>query len=370
MKILILVDKFNGGAGNIAQIISSELSNRQNEVTLVLTDDPEKKSKHKHLLSGVRLVYLPKPDNKNKLYLLKSHIGNRKDLFKTLEPDIVISFLLDNNLFSTIAARHFNIPIIVSERSNPIMVKGTLLLRLLRWCVYKKADIVSVQFDCFKGFLSNVRKERYRCLPNVILENHKPKINYNIDWGVFRMVAVGNLRSIKNYIGMLNIVKQAKERGLEISLDIYGEGNQREILEEIIVRYDLCNDVYLKGHVLNVYDILPMYDCYLMTSFQEGFPNALSEAMASGLPCVAYKCHDGFSELIRDGYDGYLITSGEEQKFVDRIENLYTDRELRRYIGQNAIEISSRYSVDRVLAIWEQCIQDAINIHNGLHTKN
>ena len=69
MKILILVDKFNGGAGNIAQIISSELSNRQNEVTLVLTDDPEKKSKHKHLLSGVRLVYLPKPYNPQSFYM-------------------------------------------------------------------------------------------------------------------------------------------------------------------------------------------------------------------------------------------------------------------------------------------------------------
>ena len=68
MRILILVDKFNGGAGNIAQIISSELSKRHNEVTLVLTDDSEQKSKNKHLLSGVRLVYLPKPDNRNKFY--------------------------------------------------------------------------------------------------------------------------------------------------------------------------------------------------------------------------------------------------------------------------------------------------------------
>ena len=370
MRILILVDKFNGGAGNIAQIISSELSKRQNEVTLVLTDDPEHKSKHKHLLSGVKLVYLPKPDNRNKLYLLKSHIENRKNLFKTLNPDIIISFIIDNNVFSTISAQHANIPIIVSERSNPIMVKGALPLRILQWYIYKKADIVAVQFDCFKGFLTNVKKERYRCLPNVILKNHEPKINYDIDSGVFRMVVVGNLRPIKNYIGMLNIVKQAKDRGLKISLDIYGEGNQREILEEIIIKYDLCNDVYLKGHILNIHDILPQYDCYLMTSFQEGFPNALSEAMASGLPCVSYKCHDGFSELISDGYNGYLVTSNEEQKFVDRIEDLYTDPKLRKYIGQNAVEISSRYSIDGVLAIWEKCIQDAINIHNELHSKN
>lgn len=361
MKVLIEVDKFQGGAGNIAQILADNLSHRGYSVTLALTNDPQKLSERRYSLQNVDLVYMSSVNDSRRFKLFLTLLKNQLKLLRSVKPDIVISFLTNTNILATIAAKHLAIPIIVSERSNPIAIKEKFPWSFLQRITYKRADIIAVQFDCFKGFLPNIKCESFRCLPNVVLENKQPKKDYLNPLGTFNIVAVGNLRQIKNYFGMLEIVKEAQRRGMNVKLDIYGTGPQEKEIESQIASMHLENLVFLKGHVLNIHDILPQYDCYFMTSFQEGFPNGLSEAMASGLPCITYKCHDGFEELIKDSHNGFLVPFGDVQKFVDNLEHLYEDCCLRAEIGNRAKQISKKYSIDKVVDMWVVSIKEVLS---------
>lgn len=360
MKILIIVDKFQGGAGNIAQILSESLIDRGYSISLALTDNPKNFSQSRYMLSHVELIYLPIEKSKSKIKLLHQLIKSKLKLMREVKPDIVISFVTHTNIISTIAAKRLSLPIIVSERSNPIVRKESFPWNFLQKVTYKMADRIAVQFECFKNFLSNIRHENYVCLPNVVLENKGYKTNYVSD-KVFKVVAVGNLRPIKNYFGMLEIIKEAKLRGLNIKLDVYGFGSQKEEILSKISEMHLEETVCLKGHIQNVHEVLPKYDCYFMTSFQEGFPNGLSEAMASGLPCIVYKCHDGFEELINTGQNGFLVPFGHIKEFVDDLEKLYSDECLRSYIGSKARQISLKYRIDKVVDLWDECIKDVIS---------
>lgn len=97
-----------------------------------------------------------------------------------------------------------------------------------------------------------------------------------------KLVTVSNLKPTKNHKFLLTVMQKLK--GLDFSLDIYGEGELRCELQEIIDRERL--PVQLKGSTDQIASLLPNYDVFIMCSLYEGYPVALMEAMAVGLPCI------------------------------------------------------------------------------------
>jgi glycosyltransferase involved in cell wall biosynthesis len=97
-----------------------------------------------------------------------------------------------------------------------------------------------------------------------------------------------------------------------------------------------------------------------MTSLREGFPNALSEAMAVGLPSIAIKCHEGLAELIQDGKNGFLIEEGNEDRFVEVAMTLIEDESLRESIGIRAAKSTEKYNYNKIVSIWNECISELL----------
>lgn len=97
-----------------------------------------------------------------------------------------------------------------------------------------------------------------------------------------RLVAVGNLKGVKNYKYLITAFQQLKT--LPVTLDIYGDGPQEEELKQLIERYQVR--VSLKGTCKEIYKVLPGYDLFVMSSLYEGFGIAPVEAMATGLPLL------------------------------------------------------------------------------------
>jgi glycosyltransferase involved in cell wall biosynthesis len=100
-----------------------------------------------------------------------------------------------------------------------------------------------------------------------------------------RVVMVGNLRQEKNHLVAIEAVGVLDDPNIE--LDIYGEGNQRKVLEYQIESKALQNQIKLKGAVADTSEILTQYDLFVAPSRFEGFGIALVEAMAAGVPCLA-----------------------------------------------------------------------------------
>src|SRR5690606_29753976 len=89
----------------------------------------------------------------------------------------------------------------------------------------------------------------------------------------------------------------------DITLTIYGEGAERQNLESLIRGLNLTASVFLPGTVRDVEGIMYQADLFVFPSHYEGFPNALCEAMAMGLPVIASNC-SGNIDIIREGVDG------------------------------------------------------------------
>ena len=176
MKILFVVDKVSGGAGNVIQLLSMIFRDKGHQPSILFMDGINVKSRYN--LSQINLIDFPQkhPElkNKRKLSLI---LGLKKGLEKEileLNPDVVISFINNNNTLCCMAMRKMNIPLIVSERINTLTCEPKGIWKYMRQFAYKRADKIVVQCRVFEKFCRNWYLEKTVTIPNPVLA---PKIS-------------------------------------------------------------------------------------------------------------------------------------------------------------------------------------------------
>ena len=126
-------------------------------------------------------------------------------------------------------------------------------------------------------------KGRSRVLYNFVLDEFfTNQIEYNYTPGKLKLVAVGNLKHVKNYQMLIDAFKLFGTH--PVTLDIYGAGPLRDSLQKQITANKLA--ITLKGSCNKIYNELPQYDAFVMSSFVEGFGISAAEAMSIGLPLL------------------------------------------------------------------------------------
>lgn len=165
-------------------------------------------------------------------------------------------------------------------------------------------------------------------------------------------IALGRLTSQKGFDLMIDIWKEIAKKHPDWVLNIYGEGKKEKELKAKINKYHLHNKIIIHPFSKNVYQLYQNSSVFMFTSRYEGQGMVLMEAMATGLPVIAYDCKCGPRDLISDGIDGFLIPFKEQQTFVNKLSILLDNEEERIRMGKKGIIKMQNFDIDSIMQDW------------------
>lgn len=165
----------------------------------------------------------------------------------------------------------------------------------------------------------------------------------------FQVICVGRLTPVKGQHVLLRAMELLAKAGRTIELRLVGEGPGRRSLERAAESRGLAGCVTFEGNV-NQDRLRELYresDALVLSSFAEGLPVVLMEAMAMEIPCVA-PWINGIPEIITPERDGLLVPPGDAEALACAIGRLMDDPELRRTLGQKArLKILEEFNLRR-----------------------
>lgn len=165
-------------------------------------------------------------------------------------------------------------------------------------------------------------------------------------------ISGGRLTSGKAFPRMVRAFADVADQHPEWQLHIHGAGDAEATVREAIARHGMEGRVVLKGFTHDFDAALREASMFLMTSRSEGFPMVLLEAMAVGLPLVAYDVPRGPADLIEDGVTGRLLADDDRAGFSEALHQLMGDADLRRRMGRAGAEAAARYAPERIRQRW------------------
>ncbi|MEN3753686.1 glycosyltransferase [Mangrovibacter sp. SLW1] len=139
--------------------------------------------------------------------------------------------------------------------------------------------------------------------------------------------------------------------------DLYGTGNDIELIKDKIESLLLCDSVHLKGKYISLDSVLEKTDLLILTSKFEGLPLSLIEGALSGIPLISYNCSPGISDIIENGYNGYIIEQDNKAEFEMRLAELILDNEKLKKFGENSFSLAQRkFSKEVILQKWNSVL--------------
>lgn len=372
MRLMLVISSLSsGGAERVMSIMANYWVVKKWDITL-LTFDNGPRPPFYDLDSSVRHIPLsiagdsPNPlvgiwNNLKRIQMLQATIAQSK-------PDAVISFIDQVNVLTLLATSFLNVPVVVSERVDPTLYSiGRIWEQLRRWA-YPLADRIVVQTQGALSYFSSGLQPHVSIIPNpVLLPNQREQIADNLIVERFSskdstrsVIAMGRLTKQKGFDVLLQAFARLKDVRSEWTLIILGEGELRTELESLCGSLGLSNRVHLPGVVKNPYKVLVQADIFVMPSRFEGFPNALCEAMACGLPVISTDCLSGPREIIRDGVDGILVPNEDVEALAAAMERLMSNEAERKRLSTRAPEVLERYSLEKVMGMWEKLLAQVV----------
>ena len=362
MSIALAIPTLNGGgAERVMSTVANYWAEHGHEVHLVTHDRPENDF---YPLDG-RVIRHGFDISKPPRHVLDTFRHNIQRItlprrcLKDIRPDAVISFTMRMNVQNLLALCGTDIPVIVSERNNPVAQRQPHPFELLRRYLYPGASALVVQTEAARAWaLGFMPHEKVHVIPNPLSMEHDPG-GKDMPGPEHRFVvcSAGRLIPSKGFDLLIQAFHIAARDKREWSLLILGEGEDRPRLEGITSELGMQDRVHMPGRVKNPFAFMESSSLFVLSSRHEGFPNALIEAMALGLPVISTDCPHGPSEIVTDGVDGILVPNGDFQALSSAMEHLMVHEDMRNRLGEHARVSSERFSLDTVMHQWESLLE-------------
>lgn len=343
-----------GGAERVMTVLAHEWAAAGRTVTLINFAGPAQVAFYA-LDPAVREIRLDlRRDSHNPLDGILANLGRIVRLRRAIRrsrPDLVISFIDRTNVLTLAATIGSGVPVIVAEHTDPRHGSSGRAWSALRLLLYRRAAAVLVLTHGALEAFPPVIRRRMVVMPNPAGRELEGRTPAALDQPT--IVAIGRLSREKGYDQLIRAFARIAAGRPEWRVVIWGEGAERESLEALRSELGLADRVALPGITRQPLDELGAASILALPSRREGFPMVAVEALACGVPVVAFDCHSGPRELIRDGVDGRLIAADDVAGFADALAGLIDDPAERRRLGANGPQIVVPFAIERVLAAWE-----------------
>lgn len=241
---------------------------------------------------------------------------------KKEKPDVLHTSGAEANFFGFFSGKLAGVPKIIveeigipkhSQKARPIF---QYIFRNADWAVGESQEVVKHISSQF-GLQPSKTTVIYNFgLFNYDLSTIKAENKNN----EFRMLMISRLEPVKNIEGMINVVKQLKNKtDLNLRLIIAGSGQSESALKKQVKELDMENQVTFLGFINDPYPYLVNADLYILNSHSEGFSNSLVEAMYSKTPSLSTSV-GAAPEIIEDGINGFLTPANDEEVLFDKLK--------------------------------------------------
>lgn len=292
-----------------------------------------------------------------------------RKLFQEIKPDLVNVHYASG--YGTLARMSKISPILLSVWGSDIYdfpkeskIKYNILKKNLQNAYAIASTSIKMKEELLRQY-SDIDKKIYITPFGVDTDKFK-KINLQRKSNEFR---IGIVKTLKPKYGIADLIlafsklKNNMNSKLNIKLYIYGDGEQRAELEELIKKLNLDKDVFLEGKIKNdlVPQVLNSLDLFCATSIldSESFGVAVVEAMACELPVIVTNV-DGFSEVVTNNETGIIVPRHNIEAIAEAMEKLIYDSDQRTKMGKFARKrVLENYS-------WKENVKYMISVYNDV----
>jgi GalNAc-alpha-(1->4)-GalNAc-alpha-(1->3)-diNAcBac-PP-undecaprenol alpha-1,4-N-acetyl-D-galactosaminyltransferase len=354
-----------GGAERVMTIMANYWARRRWEITLLTLCDRSTRPFYE-LDAGVRYEALGLMNDSGGI--LEAARNNIKRIYtlrravRRSNPDAVISFLDTTNVLTLLATRGLGIPVIVSERIDPASNAIGKAWKHLRNRAYPMADLLVVQSGAALDYFSQAVRSRARIIPNPVLPPRQDGVHCDLKANGPLVVAMGRLEEQKGFDLLLKAFAKLRDGHPKWRLMILGEGPLRHELEGLSRELGLAGRVDMPGRVKDPHRILKQADLFVLPSRFEGFPNALCEAMACGLPAISSDCPTGPRDIIRDKLDGLLVPNENVNALALAMDRLMGNEMIRKQYAFHAPQVINRFGLESVMQMWEEAVGEVAGL--------
>ena len=366
-------------AGGVERVVSVKASYfaevYQYDVTIIVTEGKDRdcffplsdKVKVVNLNLGFEELWKASFIKKVFLYLIKQFKYRRllKSELMHIRPDITISVLRrEINFINSIPDGSYKIGELHVNRSNYrnfTMRDSNLAKRLFAHFWMNNFVKHLKQLDRMVVLTEDARRD-WPELSNVKLI--PDPIPFTVDQVSIltakRVVSIGRYAYEKGNDLLLRAWAKVEKSCPDWTLDIYGMGNRtpyKALMHELGIDESRC---HLHGSLTDVKGVYLDSSVFTLPSRFEGFGLVIIEAMACGVPVVAFDCENGPRNIITNNQNGILVKPFDVDKYADSLLRLMQDYQLRSQMGNQAFESSKQYYIEDIALQWKELFDDVI----------
>ena len=345
----------SGGTERVAILIAEKL-NLDNKYNISFISLTERKEKPFYNISdSIKRYTLSDKEIKGAKNIV-AYTRQLKKIVKKNKIDVLIDIDGIIDLYAVPVKWMTGVKIISWEHFNIYNHPKIKLRNRVRKIAVKNVNAIVTLTEQDKEYYQ--KELRFKC---PICAIHNPKTYIDTENEEYKkesktIISVGRLTYQKGFDRLVQVADNVLKKYPEWQWKVFGEGEDQQMLQDMIKERSLEKNVKLMGNVDDISQEYHNSAMFVMTSRFEGLPMTLLEAKCHKLPCISFDIKTGPRECIVDGVNGYLLSDGNIEEMSTKIEELISDNEKRIDFSKHAQDNMDDFDIETIVPKWKELI--------------